>query len=113
MFVILRWLAYALAVMFIAWIIPGIEVQSFWSALVVAVVLGLINIFIKPLVTLITLPINFITLGLFSLVINALLLWLAGIITPGFMVEGFWSAFFGAIILSILSAVIDGIRKDR
>ena len=110
---ILKWLGYALTVMFVAWIIPGISVENFLSALLVAVVLGLINVFIKPILMLITLPINFITLGLFTLVLNALLLMLAGYVTPGFDVDGFWSAFFGALILSILSALINNFTKDK
>lgn len=110
---ILKWLGYALTVMFVAWIIPGISVENFLSALLVAVVLGLINVFIKPILMLITLPINFITLGLFTLVLNALLLMLAGYVTPGFDVDGFWSAFFGALILSILSAIINNFTKDK
>jgi len=111
MMTILKWLGYALAVMFIAWILPGISVDNFLSAILVAVVLGLINVFIKPILLLITLPINFLTLGIFTLVLNALLLMLAGYVTPGFEVDGFWSAFFGALILSILSAGINNFSK--
>ena len=111
MMTILKWLGYALAVMFIAWILPGISVENFFSAILVAIVLGLINVFIKPILLLITLPINFLTLGIFTLVLNALLLMLAGYVTPGFEVDGFWSAFFGALILSILSAGINNFSK--
>ena len=111
MMTILKWLGYALAVMFIAGILPGISVDNFLSAILVAVVLGLINVFIKPILLLITLPINFLTLGIFTLVLNALLLMLAGYVTPGFEVDGFWSAFFGALILSILSAGINNFSK--
>ena len=89
----------------------GISVDNFLSAILVAVVLGLINVFIKPILLLITLPINFLTLGIFTLVLNALLLMLAGYVTPGFEVDGFWSAFFGALILSILSAGINNFSK--
>ena len=111
MMTILKWLGYALAVMFIAWILPGISVENFFSAILVAIVLGLINVFIKPILLLITLPINFLTLGIFTLILNALLLMLAGYVTPGFEVDGFWSAFFGALILSILSAGINNFSK--
>ncbi len=103
---IIKWVFYALAVMFIAWIMPGISVNGFVSAMMVAVVLGLMNILIKPILTVITLPINVLTLGLFSLVLNALLLMLAGHIAPGFTVDGFWYAFFGAILMSLLSTAI-------
>ena len=109
---IIKWLCYALAIVFIAWLLPGIEVSSFVSALIVAIVLGLINVFIKPILLFITLPLNIITLGLFTLIINAFLLWLAGYLSPGFEVEGFWSALLGSIILSVLSTAINSMSKD-
>ena len=106
---ILNWLLYSALIIFTAWLIPGISVQSFLSAMLVCLVIGLINIFIKPILEFISLPINFLTLGLFSLVINALLLMLAGYITPGFEVSGFVSALFGSIVLSIASVVVNRI----
>lgn len=109
---IFRWALYSLSIVFIAWLIPGIEVSSFIAALFVAVLLGLINTFLKPILLFITLPINFLTLGLFTLVINAFLLWFAGHIAPGFDVEGFWSALFGSIILSLLSGPISSIGDE-
>lgn len=109
---IVRWILYSLSIVFIAWLIPGIGVSSFMTALFVAILLGLINTFLKPILLFITLPINFLTLGLFTLVINALLLLLAGHIAPGFSVDGFWSAFFGSIILSALSVPISSIGED-
>ncbi len=104
---ILKWILYAVIVIFTAWIVPGISVENFLSAMLVCVIIGLINVFIKPLVQFIALPINFLTLGLFTFVINALLLMLAGLITPGFEVEGFLSALFGSIILSVLSGFVN------
>ena len=104
---ILKWILYAVIVIFTAWIVPGISVENFLSAMLVCVIIGLINVFIKPLVQFIALPINFLTLGLFTFVINALLLILAGLITPGFEVEGFLSALFGSIILSVLSGFVN------
>ena len=101
--ILLRWIVYSLIIVFIAWIIPGIEVSSFWAAMLVCIVLALINTFIRPLLELISLPINFLTLGLFTLVINALLFMLAGAITPGFEVENFLSAIIGSIILAVAS----------
>lgn len=108
--VFLRWIAYSLAIMFIAWLIPGISVSSIWVALMVVVIMGLINIFLRPLLTFISLPINILTLGLFTFVLNALLFMLAGYITPGFFVDGFWSALFGSLILSVLSIPINKIE---
>ena len=109
MYVILRWIAFALVIMFTAWIIPGITVENFWAALIVAVVLGIINAFIKPALQLITMPINILTLGIFGLIINALLLMFAGWISPGFAVNGFLSAFLGSIVISLLSLGINQI----
>ena len=113
MYVILRWIAFALVIMFTAWVIPGITVENFWAALIVALVLGVINAFIKPVLQLITLPINVLTLGIFGLVLNALMLIFAGWLSPGFEVDGFLSAFIGSIIISLLSLGINMIdRKD-
>ena len=81
----------------------GNEVDNFISAMFVCIIIALINTFIKPLLQLITLPINILTLGLFSLVINALMLMLAGWIAPGFEVEGFLSALFGSLLLSLFA----------
>ena len=109
---IIRWLLYSVAIVFIAWLIPGITVSNFVTALFVTILIGLINSFLKPILLFITLPINFLTLGLFTLVINAFLLWLAGYIAPGFAVNGFWSALLGSIILSALSVPISSIGDD-
>jgi putative membrane protein len=106
-FLLLKWFALALAIIFVAWIVPGIHVASFISALWVCIVIGIINIFIRPLIMLITLPINIITLGLFTFIVNALLLMLTGVLVPGFTVNGFFSALLGSILLSIISLGID------
>lgn len=106
---LIRWILYALAVVFVSWIIPGITVENFLSAMFVCIILALINTFIKPLLQFISLPINILTLGLFSFVINALLLMLAGAITPGFEVEGFLSALLGSILLSLFALGISRI----
>ncbi len=105
----LRWIAYALAIIFVAWVIPGISVSGFLTALLVAVVMAIINAFIKPFLQIISLPLNLLTLGLFSFVLNALLFMLAGAITPGFEVDGFLSALFGSLILSLLALGIEKI----
>ena len=103
MFLLLKWLVFSLIVIFTAWLIPGISVENFTTALLVAIVIGLVNISIKPVLMFITLPINIFTLGIFALVINALLLMFIAYLVPGFEVDGFLSAFFGAILMSILS----------
>lgn len=103
LFLLLKWIVLTLIVIFAAWVIPGIEVDGFVTALIAAVVIALINISLKPALTLVTLPINVLTLGLFTLVINALLLMFVSYLVPGFEVDGFWAAFLGALIMSLLS----------
>ena len=85
------------------YIVPGITIRDFYSALVAALVLGLINALIKPILLLLTLPINIITLGLFTFVLNALLFWFASTIVKGFGVADFAAAFWGALCLSVVS----------
>lgn len=104
--ILLRWLLFSLLIIFIAWVVPGISVENFFSAMIACIIIAIINAFIKPIVKFISLPINFLTLGLFSLVINALLFMLAGAITPGLEVEGFLSALIGSILLAIISPII-------
>src|SRR5438045_107036 len=96
---LIRWLLSAGALLLITRLIPGIIIQNFYTALVAALVLGLINALIKPLIVLLTLPVNIMTLGLFTLVINALLFWFASTVVKGFDVAGFWPAFFGALAM--------------
>jgi putative membrane protein len=86
--------------------LPGIVVSSFWSAMLAAAVLGLINMLVKPIFILLTLPITIVTLGLFLLVINALMFWLAGSILKGFQVNGFWWAVGGALFYSVISGFL-------
>lgn len=104
---LLKWVLLALSITLIAWIIPGIRVENFISAMFVCIIIALINTFIKPILQVITLPINIMSLGIFSLVLNALLLMLAGWIAPGFEVDGFLNALFGSILLSLLAMGIE------
>ena len=100
---VIKWIAFAFLIMFVAWLIPGVEVENFWTAMVATVVIVFVNSFIKPVLKLLTFPINLLTLGLFSLVINALLFMFVAYVVPGVSVEGFLSALFGSIVLAILS----------
>jgi putative membrane protein len=102
---LLRWLINALALLAIPYIVTSVYVDNIWTALIVAVVLGLLNTLIRPVLLLLTLPITLLTLGLFALVINGLLFWLAAQFVTGFYVNGFWSAFFAALLYSIITAV--------
>lgn len=110
--ILVRWICLALALIFTAWLVPDIEISSIWAALLACVIISLINTFIKPIIQIITLPINILTLGLFTLVINALLFMLAGAISPGLEVDGFWSAMLGAIVFSLLSIGINKIGTN-
>lgn len=98
---IIRWLINALLLLLIAYLLQGIEVISLYIALIAAAILGLVNALIRPIIILITLPINIITLGLFTLVINTLLFWFVASFLEGFSISGFWSAFWGSLILSV------------
>lgn len=106
---ILVWILNAVALLVVAYILPGISVASFGSALIAALVLGLLNMLVKPVLILLTLPITIVTLGLFLIVLNALLFWLAGSILRGFQVSGFWWAVGGAILYSIISGLLSRI----
>ncbi|MGF6533633.1 MULTISPECIES: phage holin family protein [Paraburkholderia] len=115
MTVLLTWVINALALLIITYLVPSIHIRSFGTALIVAVVLGLINTVLRPVLILLTLPVTIITLGLFILVVNALCFWLCASLLKGFEVSGFWSAFIGSILYSIvswlLSALILGNRS--
>ena len=112
LYAILRWVVNALFLMLIPYLVPGVEVASFFTALVVAVVLAAVNAVIRPLVILLTLPINILTLGLFTLVINGLMFYLVSAIVKGFTVSNFWVAFFAALIYSILSMIISSLDRN-
>jgi len=95
----------ALAVILGAYLIPGIEVSGFFNAVIVAIVLAVINAFIRPILVILTIPVTLFTLGLFLLVINAAMVKLAGILIPGFVVEGFWAALVLSLVLSIINSL--------
>ena len=97
------WLVNALALMAVAYLMPGIAVADFVTALLAALVLGLVNAVIRPVLVLLTLPVTLLTLGLFILVINGLLFWLVGSFVSGFHVAGFWPGVFGALCYSVVS----------
>jgi len=103
---ILVWILNAVALLAVAYLLPGITVASFGSALIAALVLGLVNMLVKPVLVLLTLPITIVTLGLFLIVINALLFWFVGSVLKGFQVNGFWWAVGGAILYSIISGLL-------
>jgi putative membrane protein len=103
---LVHWLISAVSLLIVAYLISGIEVRGFGTALIAALVIGLVNATLGFILKVLTLPLTLLTFGLFLLVINALMLQLAAHLVPGFAVSGFWSAFFGAIVLSLVSMVL-------
>lgn len=101
-----RWFLNALALYIVANIVSGIQLENFGSALVAVLVISFVNALIKPILFLLTLPITILTLGLFTFVLNAFMLMLAGNLTPGFSVDGFWAAIIGSILLAIVNALL-------
>jgi putative membrane protein len=100
---LLVWLINAVSLIAVAYLLPGISVESFVTALVAALVLGLVNAVIRPILVLLTLPVTLVTLGLFILVINGLLFWFVGSFIAGFVVSGLWAGILGALVYSIVS----------
>ena len=102
---LLVWLINALALLALPYIVPSVQVDSFYTALIAALVLGFVNTLIRPLIVLLTLPVTVLTLGLFIFVINALLFWLVAEIVQGFAVTGFIGALVGSILYSLITLV--------
>ncbi|HEY6240418.1 MAG TPA: phage holin family protein [Burkholderiales bacterium] len=100
---LLVWLINALALLALPYLVPSVQVDSFYTALIAALILGFVNTLIRPLLVLLTLPVTLLTLGLFVFVINGLLFWFVASFVKGFSVAGFWSAFFGAIVYALIS----------
>jgi putative membrane protein len=109
---LIRWIVNAGALWLIATIIKGIEVRSVVAAIVAAAVLGIINAVLRPIFILLTLPINILTLGLFTFILNGGMLYLTSVLVRGFEVHGFWAAVFGALVLSIISALTTAFLSD-
>lgn len=110
LYLLIKWVLFAGALLFTAWVVPGISFVSFTSALLAALVMGLVNIFVRPILLILTLPINLLTLGLLTFVINALMFLFVAKLVPGFNVNGFMAALLGSIVLSIISIFINRIE---
>jgi putative membrane protein len=109
-----RLLLTSVAIMLAGYLLPGIHVSSFWTALLVALVLSFLNLFLKPLMVILTIPFTILTFGLFLLVINALIIMIAGAWVHGFTVDGFWWALVFSIILSLISSLLENlVRHDE
>ena len=111
--IFLRWVILTIAVMLTAYLLDGIHVSGFGSAFLAAAILGILNAFFRPILFLLTLPINILTFGLFTLVINAVLLMMASGVIAGFDVRGFWSAVFGSLLIGLISWLINSFIGDR
>ena len=111
---LLLWILNAVALLAVAWLLdPLIQVTDFRSALLAALVLGLINTLVRPVLAILTLPITLLTLGVFYLVLNGLLFWLAGVMLSGFEVAGFWSAFLGAILYGLIAWALSALIPNK
>ncbi|WP_298434815.1 phage holin family protein [Ottowia sp.] len=106
---ILKWLLSAAALLLVAYLYPGVQVASFGAALIAALVIGLLNMLVRPVLVVLTIPITILTLGLFLFVINALMFWAASGILAGFHVSGFMAALIGSLIYSLLGVGIDAV----
>jgi len=113
MFLLLKWLLMTVSVGIAAYLIPGVIVNGVFSALWVALFLGIVNVLIRPVLIFVTLPINIMTLGLFTFVINAVLVLLASRVVHGFEIKGFWTAMLFSIVLSIVNYLLNTILNKR
>lgn len=104
---IIKWLLSATALLALASLYSGVEVQGFSAALIAALVIGLFNVFLRPVLIVLTLPVTMVTLGLFLFIINAVLFWAAATVLDGFQVQGFAAALLGSLIYSAFGLVID------
>ena len=104
---LLKWLLSAAALLFVAYVYSGVQVQNFTSALIAAFVIGLFNVVLRPVLVVLTLPVTIVTLGLFLFIINALLFWAASGLLSGFHVSGFLAALIGSLLYSLLGVVIE------
>ncbi len=110
---LLTWLATAISLLVTASVVPGLAITGIKAAIIGAAILGFVNAVVKPILIIFTLPLTILTLGLFLLVVNAIALGLVGYLTPGFVVGGFFSAFFGSIVLSMVSGLVNQFFPTR
>ena len=110
--ILLVWLINALALIAVAYLMPSISVANFTTALVAALILGLVNAIIRPIFVILTLPVTILTLGLFILVINGALFWFVGSFVEGFVVHGFWAGVLGSVLFSIVSWLLSSLMLE-
>ena len=110
---VIRWFILTIAIVITSYMVDGIVVSGFFPAIFAAAVLGILNAFLRPIALILTLPINILSLGLFTFVINAIMLKMASSIIPGFWVQGFWAAVLGSVLISIISWVLNAFVNER
>ena len=110
--IILRWLTLTLAILMASYLLSGIQISGFGAAVAAAAMLGILNAFFRPIALILTLPINILTFGLFTFVINAVLLKMVSGVISGFQVEGFWTALFGALVISLVSLALNSLISE-
>jgi putative membrane protein len=110
---LIRWLILTVAIISASYLLEGIHISGFFSAFLAAAILGVLNALFRPVLIILTLPINILTFGLFTFIINALMLKMASSVIPGFEVQGFWTAVFGALIISFVSWLLNSFISDR
>ena len=103
---LLTWIVAAVSLLITAYLVPGFQFDNFGTAAVAALILGLVNAFVRPIIFIFMLPLTIVTLGLFLFVINAFMLWFVGVLTPGFIVTGFIPALLASIVLTIVSTIL-------
>ena len=111
---LISWLVIAAAVVVAAWIVPGVDVEGgFWSILLVAAILGLVNVILGTILRILTFPILVLTLGLFSIVINMIVLWVTTLLTDRLEIDGFWAYFFAALVIAVVTALVQLLLPER
>jgi putative membrane protein len=111
--ILIRWLTTTAAIVATAYLLDGIQISGFFSAVFAAAMLGFLNAFFRPIALLLTLPINILSLGLFTFIINALMLKMASGVIPGFNVYGFWTAVFGSFLISVISWLLNSFISEQ
>ena len=111
--IFIRWLILTIAIIIASYLVDGIRVSGFFSAFFAAAILGILNAFFRPILFILTLPLNIMTLGLFTFVINAILLMMASGVISGFEVHGFWSAVFGSLLISLVSWLLTSFINEH
>jgi len=110
---LLHWILISVALALTAWVLPGVHIANVPALLIAAIILGFLNAILKPVLVLVTLPLTLLTLGIFYFILNGIVFALASVLAPGFTVEGFGSAFLGALLMSIISSMLTSLTSRR